>query len=125
MQLQTVIPQLRITSAPRSLEFYVNGLGFAVDWQHQFEPGFPLFMQLTREGQTIFLTEHIGDCAVGGAVYFLVPDVDRCFAEFSGRGVSPTAPPADTPWGTREMLATDPDGNRLRFASEAPPTAQR
>ena len=117
MQPQTVIPQLRITSAPRSLEFYVNGLGFAVDWEHQFEPGFPLFMQLTRMGQTIFLTEHTGDCAVGGAVYFLVPDVDRCFAEFSSRGVSLAAPPSDTPWGTREMVATDPDGNRLRFAS--------
>ena len=120
MQPQTVIPQLRITSAPRSLEFYVNGLGFAVDWQHQFEPGFPLFMQLTRMSQTIFLTEHTGDCVVGGAVYFLVPDVDRCFAEFSSRGVSLTAPPADTPWGTREMVATDPDGSRLRFASAAP-----
>ena len=119
MQPQTVIPQLRITSAPRSLEFYVNGLGFAVDWQHQFEPGFPLFMQLTRLGQTIFLTEHTGDCEVGGAVYFLVPDVDRCFAEFAGRGVTLTATPADTPWGTREMVAIDPDGNRLRFASQA------
>jgi len=118
---QTVIPQLRITSVPRSLEFYVNGLGFTVDWEHQFEPGFPLFMQLTRLGQTIFLTEHIGDCEVGGAVYFVVPDVDRCFAEFSARGVLLTALPADTPWGTREMLATDPDGNRLRFASEASP----
>ena len=103
------------TPAPRGLEFYVNGPGFAVDWEHQFEPGFPLFMQLTRLGQTIFLAEYTGDCTVSGAVYFLVPDVDRCFAAFSGSGVSLTAPPADTPWGTREMGATDPDGNRLRF----------
>ncbi len=44
MQKQTVIPQLRITNASRSLEFYVNGLGFTVDWEHQFEPGFPLFV---------------------------------------------------------------------------------
>jgi uncharacterized glyoxalase superfamily protein PhnB len=115
---QTVIPQLRITSAVRSLEFYVGGLGFTVDWKHQFEPGFPLFMQLTRAGQTIFLTEHAGDCQVGGAVYFVVPDVDRCFAEFSRSGVSPDEPPENTPWGTREMVLTDPDGNRLRFSSE-------
>lgn len=67
------------------------------------------------------LTHRKSDTPVGGAVYFLVPDIDRCFAEFSSRGVSLTAPPADTPWGTREMVATDPDGNRLRFASEAPP----
>ena len=37
------------------------------------------------------------------------------------RGAMLTAPPADTPRGTREMVATDPDGNRLRFASEATP----
>jgi uncharacterized glyoxalase superfamily protein PhnB len=118
MQQQTVIPQLRITSASNSLEFYVHGLGFTVDWQHQFEPGFPLFLQLTRSAQTIFLTEHTGDCEVGGAVYFVVPDVDHCFAEFSSRGVKLAEPPTNTPWGTREMVVTDPDGNRLRFASE-------
>jgi catechol 2,3-dioxygenase-like lactoylglutathione lyase family enzyme len=118
VQQQTVIPQLRITSARNSLQFYVGGLGFTVDWQHQFEPGFPLFLQVTRSGQTIFLTEHTGDCEVGGAVYFVVPDVDRCFAEFSSRGVQLAEPPADTSWGTREMVARDPDGNRLRFASE-------
>jgi catechol 2,3-dioxygenase-like lactoylglutathione lyase family enzyme len=117
---QTVIPQLRIIQAQRSLEFYVAGLGFAVDWQHQFESGFPLFIQLTREGQTIFLTEHTGDCEVGGAVYFAVPDVDRCYAEFSGRGILAAKLPAGTTWGTREMLVKDPDGNRLRFASESP-----
>ncbi|RQP21404.1 bleomycin resistance protein [Piscinibacter terrae] len=115
---QTVIPQLRITDARRSLEFYVRGLGFTVDWEHQFEPGFPLFMQLTRSDQTIFLTEHTGDCEVGGAVYFVVPDVDDCFAEFSSRGVLPVERPANTPWDTREMVLRDPDGNRLRFASE-------
>jgi uncharacterized glyoxalase superfamily protein PhnB len=101
-------------------QFYEDGLGFLIDLKHQFEPGFPLFIQLTRNSQTIFLTEHTGDCHVGGAVYFVVPDVDRCFADFTGRGVVPTLPPADTPWGTREMLLTDPDGNRLRFASDAP-----
>jgi catechol 2,3-dioxygenase-like lactoylglutathione lyase family enzyme len=118
MATQTVIPQLRILDAQRSLSFYVDGLGFTVDWEHRFEPGFPLFMQLTRAGQTLFLTEHAGDCEVGGAVYLIVPDVDACHAQFSRRGVAAMEVPADTPWGTREMLLRDPDGNRLRFASE-------
>ncbi|HYG32307.1 MAG TPA: VOC family protein [Methylophilaceae bacterium] len=115
---QTVIPQLRITNAERSLAFYVDGLGFKVDWQHQFEPGFPLFFQITREGQTIFLTEHTGDCAVGGAVYFRVPDARALHAEFQQRGITATNEPEDTPWGTCEFLLTDPDGNRLRFAND-------
>jgi catechol 2,3-dioxygenase-like lactoylglutathione lyase family enzyme len=118
MQPQSVIPQLRITNAAKSLAFYVDGLGFAIDWKHQFEPGYPLFFQITRAGQTIYLSEHAGDCEVGGAVYFLVPDVDACFSEFVGRKVEFSKLPENTPWGTREMLLKDPDGNRLRFASE-------
>lgn len=116
---QTVIPQLRIISAEKSLPFYVQGLGFAIDWQHQFEPGFPLFFQLTRDRQTIFLTEHTGDCQIGGAVYFHVPDVDACYRSFTANGVSVPQPPEDMPWEMREMVVTDPDGNRLRFASDA------
>ena len=114
---QTVIPQLRIISATVSLPFYVEGLGFNVDWKHQFEPGFPLFMQLTRRNQVIFLTEHTGDCQAGGAVYFIVPNVDSCYSEFIGRGIVAIQAPQDTPWGTREMVVTDPDGNHLRFAT--------
>jgi uncharacterized glyoxalase superfamily protein PhnB len=119
MPAQTVIPQLRITKAETSLAFYVDGLGFKVDWTHQFEPGFPLFMQLTREGQTLFLTEHTGDCEVGGAVYFIVPDARACFADFVRRGATVGEPPADMPWGNCEFLLRDPDGNRLRFSSDS------
>lgn len=116
---QTVIPQFRITNAERSTAFYVEGLGFEIDWEHRFEPRFPVFMQLTRSGQTIFLTEHAGDCEVGGAAYFVVSDVDACYRQFMARGVAAIEPPEDTPWETREMVVTDPDGNRLRFASPA------
>lgn len=115
---QTVIPQLRITNFASSLRFYVESLGFKVDWEHRFDSGFPLFAQLTRQGQTIFLTEHTGDCQVGGAVYFAVPDASQCLAVFEQKGIVPTNPLSKTPWGTREFLLTDPDGNRLRFASE-------
>lgn len=114
---QTVIPQFRITDEQRSTAFYVDGLGFEIDWQHRFEPGFPVFMQLSRAGQVIFLTEHAGDCEVGGAAYFVVPDVDACYEDFVARGLVHADPPADTPWGRREMIVTDPDGNRLRFAN--------
>jgi catechol 2,3-dioxygenase-like lactoylglutathione lyase family enzyme len=119
MQMQqTVIPQLRITNAQRSLAFYVDGLGFTIDWQHQFQPGFPLFFQITRDGQTIFLTEHTGDCEPGGAVYFKVPDAPVLHQTFADNGVVATNLPENTPWGTCEFLITDPDGNRLRFANE-------
>jgi catechol 2,3-dioxygenase-like lactoylglutathione lyase family enzyme len=114
---QRVFPQLRMTNWERSQQFYVNGLGFRVDWEHRFEPGFPVFAQLTRDGLSFFLTEHTGDCQVGGAAYFVVDDVDALCREISGRGIRPAELPEDTPWQTREMNIIDPDGNRLRFAT--------
>ena len=122
MPTQTVIPQLRMTDAVRSLQFYVDGLGFAVDWEHRFEPGYPLFAQLSRDSgagrQLILRPQHRGDCEVGGAVYFVVPDARATLAAFEARGIWPTNPLEATPWGSWEFLLTDPDGNRLRFASD-------
>lgn len=120
---QSVLPQFRITDARRSIPFYVDGLGFRTDWEHRFEPGFPVFTQMTRAGQSIFLSEHEGDCKVGGAAYFVVPDVDACYREIVARGIVRTDPTADTPWGTREMVVKDPDGNRIRFASSVAQTS--
>jgi catechol 2,3-dioxygenase-like lactoylglutathione lyase family enzyme len=105
-----------MTNWKRTRAFYVDCLGFCVDWEHRFEAGLPVFAQLTRDGLSLFLTEHAGDCQAGGAVYFVVDDVDALHAEIRSRGIHPEAP-ADTPWGRREMTILDPDGNRLRFAS--------
>jgi catechol 2,3-dioxygenase-like lactoylglutathione lyase family enzyme len=114
---QRVFPQLRMSSWERTRRFYADGLGFAVDWEHRFEPGLPVFAQLTREGLSLFVTEHGGDCAAGGAAYFVVDDVDALHRELRDRGIVGAEPAADTPWGTRELTIVDPDGNRLRFAN--------
>lgn len=66
---QRVFPQLRMTFWNRSRAFYADRLGFKVDWEHRFEPGFPVFTQVSRDGLSLFLTEHAGDCQPGGAAY--------------------------------------------------------
>jgi hypothetical protein len=66
---QRVTPQLRSTNWARTRAFYEDGLGFRVEWEHRFEPGFPVFAQVSRDGLSLFLTEHSGDCQVGGAAY--------------------------------------------------------
>jgi catechol 2,3-dioxygenase-like lactoylglutathione lyase family enzyme len=114
---QLVTPQLRSTNWERTRAFYVDGLGFQVDWQHQFEAGFPVFAQVSLDGRALFLTEHTGDCQVGGAAYIVVDDVDALYRTIRARGVDVDDPPQDAPWGVREMSLADPDGNRLRFAN--------
>ena len=118
--MQHVVPALRITDYARSKAFYVDGLGFHVEWEHRFKPGLPVFAQINRDGMVLFLTEHTGDCPVGGLVHFYVPDVDGWYAEFQGKGVPVHEPPNQTIQGLRDMTVLDLDGNKLRFCTRQP-----
>lgn len=117
---QRVMPTLRMTDYARSKRFYVEGLGFQVDWEHRFEPSFPVFAQVSRDGLAFFLTEHQGDCPVGGLVHLYVPDVDAWFGEFQQRGVSIQEPPNECLQGLRSMTVVDPDGNKLHICTRLP-----
>lgn len=114
---QRVMPTLRITDYATSKGFYVEGLGFQIDWEHRFEPHFPVFMQVSRDGLALFLSEHTGDCPVGGLVHLYVPDVDDWYDEFRRKGVSVKEPPNESLQGLRSMTITDPDGNKLHICT--------
>ena len=43
MKLGKTTPILRIFDEAKAKEFYVDFLGFKVDWEHRFEPGLPLY----------------------------------------------------------------------------------
>lgn len=110
---QRVMPTFRITDYGRSKAFYVDGLGFQIDWEHRFKPKFPVFMQVSRDGLAFFLTEHAGDCPMGALIHLYVLDVDAWFAEFRGKGVPVKEPPNESLQGLRSMTIIDPDGNKL------------
>ena len=80
--MQRVVPALRIKSFKASIAFY-EMLGFKEQWRHQFEPGFPIFASIAREGMEIYLTEHTGDCQFGGLVHFSVENVDDVMWSFN------------------------------------------
>ncbi len=115
MNDQRVIPALRITNYERSKDFYVIGLGFTVMWEHRFEAHFPVFASIQRDGMEIYLTEHTGDCQVGGLVHFIMDDIDVLYEEFRGRSVKVHEKPNNDLDGLRCMTIKDPDGNQLRF----------
>jgi len=54
---QRVTPQLRSTSWERTRAFYEDGLGFHVEWEHRFAPGFSVIAQVSRDSLSLFLTE--------------------------------------------------------------------
>lgn len=114
IQEQRVIPALRMTQYARSKEFYVEKLGFTLEWEHRFGPSMPVFCAIARDGMRIYLSEHRGDCEVGGLVHFLIDSVDAWHEEFRRRGVHASEAPNDS-LGFRNMTIKDPDGNQLRF----------
>ena len=118
MSLGNVIPALRIFDEAKAREFYVDFLGFSVDWEHRFEDGLPLYMSVTRDACTLHLTEHHGDCSPGAAVRIRASDIDALHAELTGKRYAYARPDIqDQDWG-RDMSVADPFGNRLTFWEE-------
>lgn len=114
------IPVLRVMSAEVAGRFYLDYLGFSLDWEHRFEPGLPLYVQVSRGATLLHLSEHHGDGNPYGVVWVPVTDVYTLHAELHARPAAPVRPTvdADSPGGPT-MEVTDPDGNVLRFCQTA------
>ncbi|MEO8522470.1 MAG: SAM-dependent methyltransferase [Acidobacteriota bacterium] len=116
MKLSQPVPILRILDEAKAREFYVEFLGFAIDWEHRFAADLPLYLQVSRDGCVIHLSEHYGDCNSGGAIRIETGDVAGLHRELSQKRYKFARPGIEsTPWQTREMCLTDPFGNRLIF----------
>lgn len=114
------IPILRSFDESRALAFYVDWLGFRVDWRHRFAENLPLYFQVSRSGCILHLSEHHGDACPGAALRIPVADVDALHAELQGRPYSNYSPQVkDMPWGSRDMQVIDPFGNRLVFTTDS------
>lgn len=112
-----VIPIFRIFDIPKSIEFYVEWLGFKVDWEHRFDDDSPLYMQVSQGFIVLHLSEHHGDACPGS----------KAFVEFSGlkeyhqlllaKGYKYNTPGLDiAPWNALCMEVIDPFGNKLLFS---------
>ncbi|HET6467939.1 MAG TPA: glyoxalase superfamily protein [Geminicoccaceae bacterium] len=119
-RFRRVIPMLRIFSVEKALEFYVGFLGFTLDWEHRFDAEAPVYMQVSRRGLVLHLTEHHGDCCPGAAVFVDTIGLDELHAEITSRGYRYLRPGIETaPWNARLMTLVDPFGNRLLFSERA------
>jgi methyltransferase (TIGR00027 family) len=108
----------------KAREFYVEFLGFSIDWEHRFDDNAPLYLQISRGGCTLHLSEHYGDAVPGSALRIDTEDVDALNRELLGKNYKYAKPGVqETPWQTREMTLKDPFGNRLVFSQPLPPPA--
>ena len=118
MTFAPAIPIVRIFDEARAREFYVGFLGFKIDWEHRSDPGLPLYLQVSRGGCVLHLSEHHGDCSPGAAMRIEAADLDGLLAELLAKAYKFARPGIEeTPWGSRDLSVKDPFGNRLTFTS--------
>jgi catechol 2,3-dioxygenase-like lactoylglutathione lyase family enzyme len=105
-------PVLFVADIDRSVDFYVQQLGFTEPWRYE-EEGKPRVAQVERQGCELILSSQWPD-RVGKGLVFVSLDLavlDAVRTELEGRGVGIK----DGQWGYRLMIVADPDGNELYF----------
>ncbi len=121
-------PLLQVFDMSTALRFYRDGLDFEVvsssspgddaEWvwlrrgtvnlmlnaayEPDARPAVPDSMRVEAHGDT--------------AMYFACPDLDAAYAHLKAHGIAVT-PPANAPYGMRQLHVTDPDGYVLCFQS--------
>jgi catechol 2,3-dioxygenase-like lactoylglutathione lyase family enzyme len=116
----TPIPVLRSLDEARAREFYIDYLGFTVEWEHRFDDQPPLYMRLRRGRFIVDLSEHHGDGTPGSTVWVPVDDVKALQRELHATAYSRMNPgiDVDSPGGpTMEVI--DPFSNTIRFCQTA------
>ncbi|MGA2259146.1 MAG: glyoxalase superfamily protein, partial [Thermoguttaceae bacterium] len=93
---QKMIPILRIFSVEKAKEFYVDYLGFTVDWEHQFEDNTPTYLQVSRDGLTLHLSEHHGDCCPCSTVFVWMTGIEEFHREITSKGCKYLRPGIET-----------------------------
>ena len=121
LQIHQLIPLLRILDVPKAREFYLDYLGFSVDWEHRFGDNFPLYIQISRPGLTLHLTEHYGDCLPGSTLFIRATGLADFHAELTAKNYRYYKPGLET--NERNALSLellDPFGNKLRLEEPLP-----
>lgn len=114
--LEAPAPVLRIFSVEKAKEFYLDYLGFELSWEHRFDDGMPVYMQVKRDQAVLHLSEHHGDGSPGAVVFVPMTDLDAFHRELEAKDYASMKPGIEAvPWGARSMTVIDPFSNTLRF----------
>lgn len=120
-------PQLFVANINASLEFFTRKLGFAIAFTYG-EP--PFYAQVKRDGAQLNLKcvdspvidpefrdrEELLSAAMTVAT---AAEIKQLFLEFQSANVTVFQTLKTQPWGARNFIIKDPDGNLLLFAGPA------
>jgi catechol 2,3-dioxygenase-like lactoylglutathione lyase family enzyme len=103
-------PIFRVANLDASLDYYVNVLGFTIDWEYK-----RLIASVSRDKCCIFLSEP-DQGNPGSWTWIGVGDAEALFEEYRAKGAKIRHPPTNYAWAY-EMQVEDLDGNVMRLGS--------
>jgi catechol 2,3-dioxygenase-like lactoylglutathione lyase family enzyme len=113
IRVECITPILRVNNLAASIRFYVDVLGFEVNWGGENES---TFASISRDGRTIMLAQ--GEQGHPGTWLWIgVEDIEPLFANLVAKEVKIVEKPTNYPWAY-EMKIEDPDGHIVRFGSD-------
>lgn len=112
---EKAIPILRMFDEHKAREFYLDFLGFQVEFEHRFEPGMPLYLGINRSGLQLHLSEHHGDASPGANIFIPAHNIEQLRDELHAKQYSYGRPEiVQRDWG-QILQVHDPFGNRIQF----------
>jgi predicted enzyme related to lactoylglutathione lyase len=114
-RIPTPVPELPVADIPRAARFYVEKMGFALDWTYE-----DYLAGISKDDARIFLRHRTAEEAAAGYCVLVwlnmdsAADVDALNAQWITQGVAIREPLRTAPYNLREFIAEDPDGNRFR-----------
>lgn len=125
-----IFPTFRYREAGKMIEWLVEAFGFTVHAEHADEAGTVHHAELAYGSSIIMLGEARNDeygAMVGTSgepggksTYIAVDDVGALYARAKAAGATIEEPPVDRPYGSREFICRDPQGNVWSFGTYWP-----
>ncbi len=117
MMFPAPVPEIPAANVGEAAAYYVNRLGFTLDWGDD-QGG---IAGISRGNCRLFITNRAFRQSYGnfGPILFWLnldskAKVDELFAQWKAAQAKIVSEPEDKPWNLREFLATDLDGNLIR-----------
>ncbi|MGF7229844.1 glyoxalase superfamily protein [Arachidicoccus sp.] len=116
VQVEKIIPVLRIFNYQKAIEFYIDWLGFKINWEHTFDENAPVYMEIEREGLVLHLSEHHGDGTPGTNVFIWCNEVRSFHEEIINKKYKYNKPGLEeTFYGSLACTVIDPFHNQISF----------
>ena len=107
-----IAPTVPVADIERSLRFYRDVLGFEV----QFTNGEPVSFAVVKQGGAELHLQVQPGKAGSLHAHLMVDDLDLVYERLQHAGAAIRQPPTVQPWGLRDLVVADADGNTFEIA---------